>query len=183
VSVPQALLAAWLEVGQALDGLLQSGLDVEPAGGSTAAWDATCARWKVARLGEDARFAAAREAKQTRGAPRPEFLACLAAVTAASEATVKAAGAGLTAAQAAAALGTLRTFLDGARAHFEAKSTERAKKMFGHAMKAAKEHRYDVAWRPHALSCRTCGAPRVSDGFTCAFCGGPLDDAQNLHVK
>ena len=143
----------WINLGMALDRAGGAALDVEPAGGLLPQWEAVLRETGVPAMEEDARYAAAQQHKQTKGAPLPEV-----------EAVFRALCGGRHEALCAEALNRYREL-----------ATARPKKMFSHAMAAAKQHRYDeYAPGAYVLRCPACGAPRLKAVLHCDFCGADI---------
>jgi hypothetical protein len=145
--------ATWMEMGLELDRAGGVALDIEPAGALTPAWSQLLGEYKVPALSEDARFAAAQQRKQLKGAPLPEVEAVFNAICgpAASDLCAQAC------------------------ARYQQLATERPKKMFAHAMAAAQQHRYDeYAPGAYVLRCPSCGAPRLKAKLHCDFCGAAI---------
>jgi hypothetical protein len=176
MSTPQAFLLAWGQLTQRLAGLVDAALDVDPPGGLTPGWQQVLGALKVPPLGEDERFAAAQAEKQTKGAPVPEVRACLEAFARAATAEMAPFRARLTPPQVAVLDSSVAAFAQEALGHFRAQACAKKKGMFGHARKLAAEHRYDAhaAGEAYLLKCPSCGAPRLHETFTCAFCNGEL---------
>jgi len=143
--------ALWMEIGLELDRAGGVALDVEPAGALTPQWHELLTEYKVAPLSEDARFAAAREAKQLKGAPLPEVEAVFKAIC-----------------------GSALELCGEAFAHYRQLSTQKPK-LFAHAKAAAAQHRYDeYAPGAYVLRCPKCGAPRLQRELKCEFCGADI---------
>jgi hypothetical protein len=143
----------WIKLGQSLDRAGGAALDVEPAGGILPQWAAVLRDVGVAPMSEDARFAAAQSAKQTKGAPLPEVEAVFAKLCGPTHADL----------------------CTEAVARYRELATARPKKMFSHAMAAAKQHRYDeYAPGAYVLRCPACGAPRLKAVLHCDFCGADI---------
>lgn len=171
-----AFLRAWGAVTHDVASLVDTALDVEPPGGVDDAWAAWLSRCGVPALDDDTRYGTLKANGQVKGAPLDEVRACLEAL--AKEATLRLAPlrASLTPAQAALVDASLHDFAATAFAQYRTKATEKKKRMFGHAKQLAAQHRYDghAAAHGYVLGCGACGAPRLSDTLTCAFCGADL---------
>ncbi|MBL8955889.1 MAG: hypothetical protein JNK82_34260 [Myxococcaceae bacterium] len=142
-----------VNLGLALDRAGGIALDVEPAGGILPPWAGVLTELGISPLGEDARFAAAQAAKQTKGAPLPEVEAVFAKLCGPANAALCAE----------------------AVARYRELATARPKKMFSHAMAAAKLNRYDeYAPGAYVLRCPSCGAPRLKAVLHCDFCGADI---------
>ena len=142
-----------IALGFALDRAGAAALDVEPAGGLLPPWQAVLTELGVAPLPEDERYAAAQAAKQTKGAPLPEVEAVFLKLCGEPHAALSAE----------------------AIARYRELATQRPKKMFSHAMAAAKQHRYDeYAPGAYVLRCPSCGAPRLKAVLHCDFCGADI---------
>lgn len=169
-----AFLVAWGEVVTGVGALVDEALEVEPVGGSSVAWSASCARLNVKPLPEPGRHDSCRARKQTRGAPVDELDAVLDAFVESRRAVVLSM---LTPAQRAVANESLRTLLEHAKAHFAAKSIEVVKRgLFKHAKVAASKHQYGTSSRPevYVMECPSCRGPRQTEALTCVFCGSDL---------
>ncbi|MFT3712302.1 MAG: hypothetical protein QM817_32045 [Archangium sp.] len=171
-----AFLATWAALTQQLTQLIDAALDVEPPGGLPDSWAATLKQLGVKPLGDDARIAAIKEHKQTKGAPLPEVSACLTALSTLAKKQLEPLRRGLSAEQALAVDDGVHRFTDQALAHYRAKATEK-KKMFGAAKALAAQHQYGSGLNATAyvLGCASCHAPRLGDALHCAFCGGQLE--------
>lgn len=140
-------------LGVALDKAGGAALDIEPAGGLLPPWKAVLDELGVKPLSEDERYAAAQKHKQTKGAPLPEVEAVFKHLCGPDH-------------EALAAEATAR---------YRELATTRPKKMFSHAMAAAKQHRYDeYAPGAYVLRCPSCGAPRLKAVLHCDFCGADI---------
>lgn len=168
-----ALFELEQRLGGAVSEVLETALAVDPPGASSPAWEGVLLRYGVNARPEDERYAAAKRERMFRGAPFEEVGGCLGVL----------AGRFL---RQLAVLTTggpdferLRTLLEGLPAagldHYKRLACEKPKGgMFGHAMAAAKQHKYDgyTATRGYVLKCPHCGAPRLrEEDFRCAFCG------------
>jgi hypothetical protein len=143
----------WMELGAALDKAGGAALDVEPAGGLLPPWKAMLDELRLEALSEDERYGAAQQHKQTKGAPLPEVEAVFKQLCGPEH-------------EALAAEATAR---------YRELATARPKKMFSHAMAAAKQHRYDdYAPGAYVLRCPSCGAPRLKAVLHCDFCGADI---------
>ncbi|MEW5742899.1 MAG: hypothetical protein AB1938_28545 [Myxococcota bacterium] len=171
-----AFLRTWGAITGDVSALVDTALDVEPPGGCDDAWAAWLSRCRVTPLDDDARLADFSGAGQTKGAALSEVRACLDAL--AHEATARLAPlrSSLSPPQAALVDAALRDFASTALEHYRRLATEKKKRMFGHAKKVAAQHRYaqHAQAKGYVLGCGSCGAPRLSDTFTCAFCGAEL---------
>jgi hypothetical protein len=144
--------ASWMEVGLELDRAGSVALDVEPAGALSPSWQALLDEYKVSALAEEARFAAAQNGKQLKGAPLPEVEKVFAAIC-----------------------GGAAELCGEAVARYRTLATERPKKMFAHAMAAAsKPKAHEYAPGAYVLRCPSCGAPRLMRELKCAFCGADI---------
>ena len=143
---------SWIALGLALDRAGGIALDVEPAGGMLPPWQAVLTELGIKPLSEEQRFEAAQQAKQTKGAPRPEVEAVFAKLC-----------------------GARVELCTEALSRYRELATARPKKMFSHAMAAAKQHRYDeYAPGAYVLRCPSCGAPRLKSKLHCDFCGADI---------
>lgn len=169
-----AFLAAWGEVVAGVGALVDEALEVEPVGGSSVAWSASCQRLSVAPMPAAQRQESCRVRKQTRGAPVDELNAVLDAFV---ESRRDAVLASLTPAQRAVAQQSLQTLVEHAKAHFAAKSIEVVKRgLFKHAKVAASKHQYGTTSGPqvYVMECPSCRGPRQTEALTCVFCGSDL---------
>ncbi len=142
-----------IALGVALDKAGGAALDVEPAGGLLSPWKSVLDELGVKPLSEDERYATAQREKQTKGAPLPEVEAVFKKLCGPEH-------------EALAAEATAR---------YRELATARPKKMFSHAMAAAKQHRYDdYAPGAYVLRCPSCGAPRLKAVLHCDFCGADI---------
>ena len=171
-----AFLAVWTELTHRLSAVVEGALDVEPPGGLPEGWAKVVRELKVTPLGDDARLAAMKEHKQTKGAPLPEVEACLGALARVAEQQLAPLQRGLSHEQADAVRDGLHRFTHEALAHYRARATEK-KKMFGAAKALAKQHQYGQGLNAtsYVLGCSTCHAPRLASELHCAFCGGTLE--------
>ncbi|HJZ86843.1 MAG TPA: hypothetical protein VKN99_16825 [Polyangia bacterium] len=153
--------------------ILDAALPIEPAGGTSAAWDAVLRRLGVTPLPEDARFAAAQREQQARGAPIEEVSSCLERVVAAA----RGAQAGLLPAQAMELEALLARVPEQIASQYRQAACARPRGMFGYALADARQHRYE-RWHKtssYVLRCPSCGGPQLEAGsFTCEYCGAPL---------
>lgn len=172
----EAFLRAWGALTFDLSSLVDTALAVEPPGGCDEAWAAWLSRCGVAPLDDDERLADFSRAAQTKGAPLSEVRACLDALAREATARLAPLHTGLTPPQAALVDESLAQLSSTALESYRVKATEKKRRMFGHAKQAAAQHRYSqqAAAKGYVLGCGACGAPRLSDSFTCAFCGGTL---------
>ena len=169
-----AFLVAWGEVVTGVGALVDEALEVEPVGGSSVAWSASCARLNVSPMPAAQREEHCRARKQTRGAPLDELNAVLDAFVASRRSVVLSM---LTPPQRAVANESLLTLLEHAKAHFAAKSIEVVKRgLFKHAKVAASKHQYGTTSRPetYVMECPSCRGPRQTEALTCMFCGSDL---------
>lgn len=173
MSAPQAFLAAWAELSAELGRLVDLALELEPAGGTSDAWEATLAKLGVEPLGEDARYAAARAQKQTRGAPLEEVGACLRRVAERGQGLLAPLLADLDEAQRARVGSGLGLLLEESERRYREAACARKKGMFAHAREAAQQHPYrDLkAVHGYVLRCPACRAPRLQPDLACVFCG------------
>ena len=142
-----------VELGHALDRAGGLALDVEPAGGLLPPWAQVLSELGLSPMAEEARFAAAQANRQTKGAPLPEVEAVFQRLCGPERAELCAE----------------------AVARYRELCTARPKKMFSHAMAAAKQHRYDeYAPGAYVLRCPGCGAPRLKAVLHCDFCGADI---------
>ncbi len=154
-------------LGQQVAEVLDCGLVVEPAGGTSPAWSAILAKHGVAPLDEALRYDRARAQGQTRGAPLDEVRACLEKIALAGKAQSKDQ--------------TFSEFLDRLPlevfAHYQGLACKKAS-MFGHALASAKRQQYsDIKPKAYVLTCPTCGGPRLkNEYFRCSYCGGSFTD-------
>ena len=143
----------WIELGLSLDRAGMVALDVEPAGGMLEPWKLLLQEVGVTPMSEDERYAAAQQAKQTKGAPLPEVQRVFEKLCGPEHAALAAE----------------------ATARYRELATARPKKMFSHAMAAAQQHRYDdYAPGSYVLRCPKCGAPRLKAVLRCDFCGADI---------
>jgi len=172
----EAFLEAWAVITQDLASLVDTALDVEPPGGLDDAWGRWLDRCDVAALSDDERLAEVKRTGQTKGAPLSEVQACLEALQRAAAARLAPLRATLTPPQAALVDASLRQFAATAYEQLRARATEKKKRMFGHARALAAQHRYDghAAAQGYVLTCGACGALRLGDTLSCAFCGAEL---------
>ncbi len=172
----QAFLALWGDVTARVAALVDAALDVEPAGGLSAAWTSQLKAYAVPALGEDARFAAARTDKLAKGAPIAELTSCLDALTKAARLQLAQVTKTLSPPQQEHVHRGLDTLTAEALRRYRELACARPKKMFGHAKAVAAQHRYDEHKGGHSyvLGCPTCGAPRLADDLSCVFCGGEV---------
>lgn len=171
-----AFLRAWGAITHDVTSLVDAALDVEPPGGVDDAWAAWLARCGVTPLDDDTRYGTLKANGQVKGAPLDEVRACLEAL--AKEATLRLAPlrSTLTPPQAALVDAALLELAATAFSQARAKATERKKRMFAHAKQLAEQHRYDehATAKGYVLGCGTCGAPRLGETLSCAFCGADL---------
>lgn len=174
---PSAFLATWTELTTQLTRLIDEALDVEPPGGLPDSWAGRLKSLGVTPLGDDARIAAIKEHRQTKGAPLPEVSACLMNFTVLAKKRLEPLRATLSAEQARAMEDGVHRFTDQALAHYRAKATEKKKGMFGAAKALAAQHQYGKGLNATAyvLGCSACHAPRLADELSCSFCGGSLE--------
>jgi len=169
----QAFFAVWTDLSASLGRLVELGLDVEPAGGTSEAWSAALADHAIEPLGEDERFDAARALKQTKGAPLTEVTACLKkAVERGQAALVPLLGA-LTDEQRRRVQSGLGLLLEEAEKRYREAACAKKKGMFAHARETAQLHQYSVVPTVHGyvLCCPACKAPRLQQDLACVFCG------------
>jgi len=175
---PQQVLAAFAQLGQQLGAILDTALDVEPAGGLSDEWSAQLRRLGVAALDEEVRYDAAQAAAQVKGAPIAEVATCLqAAVGGAFQALAAlAAGVGLRADQVRQLGATLKAMAEAAERQYRAEAPARKTGMFAPARAAAQKHSWDSFGKGqgYVLKCGGCGAPRINADLTCAFCGSRI---------
>ena len=171
---PERVLALFTQLGGDVGAVVDAGLDIDLAGGTSDAWGALLSKWQVAPLGEDARFEAAQADKQVKGAPIAEARGCIDAAIRAARAQCAQWAGELNPAQRAQLDGALASLATEAVARYRALATARKKGMFAHAKATAQQHQYDGFSKAqgYLLHCTSCGAPRLGSDLTCAFCGG-----------
>jgi transcriptional regulator of met regulon len=173
----ELFLKEWTALTHELTTLVDTALDVEPAGASLPAWDAVRAKYGVRALGDEARLAEAKADRLTKGAPVSEVKACLDALVVLATRRLQPLRASLSAEQARLVETTLHDFTAQALAHYRAKATERKKRMFAAAKALAHQHQYGThhGAQGYVLGCGTCHGPRLGEALHCAFCGGDLE--------
>ncbi len=174
---PGPLAALQLELARQVAEIIDTALDVEPAGGLSAAWRDVLGRHGATPLGEDERFAAAREAKLYRGAPIAEVDACLRAVASWMGAQLTTLGGQVDATSRARLDALLGTLADRGLEEYRRIACQRPRSMFASAIATAKQHQYAAQQRSSAyvLTCPTCGGPRLREGdLSCEYCGGQV---------
>lgn len=173
MTAPLGFLSAWGELSAELGRLVDLALDLEPAGGTSEAWCAVLAEVGVEPLGEDARYAAARAQKQSRGAPLEEVAACLQRVAERGRGTLAPHLAQLTEAQRSRVHSGLGLLLEESKRRYQEAACARRSGMFAHAREVARMHQYSgqPAVRGYVLHCPACRAPRMQQDLACVFCG------------
>src|SRR5689334_584337 len=125
-------------IGQQVAEVLDCGLVVEPAGGTSSAWSAVLGKHGVPAIDEATRYDAARAQGQTRGAPLDEVRACLERIALAGRAA-------LAQVDDAQARAQLQSFLERLPAevfaHYQGLACKKAS-MFGHALASARRQQY-----------------------------------------
>ncbi len=163
------------ELPRQVSQVLSVGLAVEPAGGTSADWKALRNGLGVAPMGEEARFASARNAKMARGAPLEEVSACLGCLAGAGWAELEALRGGLDPTVASRLGALIQQFPAQALEEYRRLACDRPKGMFAHARAAAERHQYSK-WQKsggYVLTCPNCGGPRLrTTDLVCEFCGG-----------
>jgi hypothetical protein len=163
-------LALQMMIGQQVAEVLDCGLMVEPAGGTSAAWSAVLGKHGVPPIDEATRYDGARAQGQTRGAPLDEVRLCLERIALAGKAAIKQI-------DDPDMRANLEAFLDRLPvevfAHYKGLACKKAS-MFGHALQSAKRQQYaDIKAKAYVLTCPTCGGPRLkNEHFRCSYCGG-----------
>jgi hypothetical protein len=173
----QRLLILEATLGGQVAEVLDCGLVVEPAGGTSAAWDALRARLGVPAEAEETRYPAARAAGQTRGAPIAEVRACLARLVDETRGALGGIGE-IGAADRARLDAFLVRLVDEVAEHYQKKTCEKPRGMFAHVRATANKHQYSgVKATAYVLRCPTCGGPRLKpEHFQCSYCGGKFTD-------
>jgi hypothetical protein len=171
---PERVLALFTQLGSEVGAVVDAGLDIDLAGGTSDTWAALLSKWGVAPLGEDARFEAAQADKMVKGAPVAEAQACVEAAVRSARSQCAQWAAELNPAQQAQLEGALASLATEAVARYRSLATARKKGMFAHAKATAQLHQYDGTSKAqgYVLHCTSCGAPRLGSDLTCAFCGG-----------
>jgi hypothetical protein len=176
MSVPQAVFALWADVSQRVGQLVDSALDVEPAGGMSPAWKSLLSAYRVAPLAEETRFASAKNDKLIKGAPVAELEKCLGELATAARGQLMPLAEQLTQPQRELIERALTTFSAEALKRYRELAAARPKGMFSHAKKVAEQHQYGEKSKAtgYVLRCPTCGGPRLQEELSCVFCGGEL---------
>ena len=171
---PEKLRALFTQLGTQTGAVVDAGLDIDLAGGTSEAWDGLLKTWGVAAMGEDARFAAAKADKMVQGAPIAEAKACIDAAVKAAGAQWELMSADLPQAQRDQVRGALVSLAEEAIKQYRQRACTRKKGMFVHAKEAAQQHGWNayLGSKGYVLHCVSCGAPRLGSDLTCAFCGG-----------
>lgn len=173
-TLPEPVRTLLNRVGGQLEEILQAGIDIDLAGGTSEQWGRVVSGWGVTVLGEEERFAAARAQKMTHGAPIPEVEACLQRVSAAAAQSWAQVGTSLPPDQRSQVEAVLAALPVQALALYREKACARRAGLFAHAKQDAQLHRWNVYSGQHGyvLRCAHCGAPRLGADLACAFCGG-----------